>query len=241
MIHNIDPPLSQWNVGRSVMVSDTDATHILFANKGDSRGPKVEIVGGEAKIPDYLLQTGKILVAYLMRNGVTLESKSFPVVNQPKPDDYVYTETEIRIWEELEERITALEENGGSGTTSIPRLIVQITEDEEGNYISSHTSQEIYDYWQNGGEVAVDFDYMDKFIPIRFDAARICFYRFGEHPYDIEEICIGYDGENNYVRRKYSDYATKADITKLEDSVGDIETALDSIIAIQNELIGGNS
>ena len=101
MIHNIDPQLSQWNVGRSVRVSDTNATHILFANQGDSKGPKIEIVDGEAKIPDYLLQTGKTLLVYLMLNGVTLESKAFPVAKQPRPEDYVYEDDQRNYIYEL--------------------------------------------------------------------------------------------------------------------------------------------
>lgn len=101
MIYNVDPQLSQWNVGRSIKVGDTNATHVLFACQGDSKGPKVEIVDGEAKIPDYLLQTGKTLIVYLMLDGVTLESKSFPVAKQPRPEDYVYEEDQRNYIYEL--------------------------------------------------------------------------------------------------------------------------------------------
>ena len=101
MIYNVDPQLSQWNVGRSIKVGDTNATHILFANQGDSKGPKIEIVDGEAKIPDYLLQTGKTLLVYLILNGVTLESRSFPVAKQPRPEDYVYEEDQRNYIYEL--------------------------------------------------------------------------------------------------------------------------------------------
>ena len=90
MIHNVDPQLSQWDVGRSVKVSGTNATHVHFANQGDSKAVKIEIKEGSAKIPDYLLQTGKTLIAYAYLDGVTLESKSFAVRKRPRPEDYVY-------------------------------------------------------------------------------------------------------------------------------------------------------
>ena len=35
--------------------------------------------------------------------------------------------------------------------------------------------------------------------------------------------------------------ARKADITYVDEQIGDIETALDGIIAIQNSLLGGDS
>lgn len=90
MIHNVDPQLNQWDVGRSVKVSDSNATHVHFANQGDSKAVKIEIKEGSAKIPDYLLQTGKTLIAYAVLDGVTLESKSFAVRKRPRPEDYVY-------------------------------------------------------------------------------------------------------------------------------------------------------
>lgn len=95
MIHNVDPQLSQWDVGRSVSISGSDATHVHFANQGDSKAVVVEIKNGAAEIPDFLLQTGKTLIAYCVlhksdTNKVTLESKPFSVRKRERPEDYVY-------------------------------------------------------------------------------------------------------------------------------------------------------
>lgn len=93
MILNVDPQLSQWDAGRSVSVSeDSVATHIHFANQGDSKAVIIEIVDGSAKIPDFLLHTGKTVIAYEVLNGVTLGSRSFPVRKREKPESYVYEE-----------------------------------------------------------------------------------------------------------------------------------------------------
>lgn len=90
MIHNID--LCQWDVGRTLTISDSEATHIHFANQGDSYAVIMYIDNGSVLIPDYLLQTGKTLIAYAVKNGVTLESKTFPVHKRERPADYVYEE-----------------------------------------------------------------------------------------------------------------------------------------------------
>ena len=93
MILNVDPQLSQWDAGRSVSVSeDSVATHIHFANQGDSKAVIIEIVDGSAKIPDFLLHTGKTVIAYEVLDGVTLGSRSFPVRKREKPESYVYEE-----------------------------------------------------------------------------------------------------------------------------------------------------
>ncbi len=107
MIHNVDPQLSQWDVGRSVSVTDSKATHIHFANQGDSKAVIIDIINGEAKIPDYLLQTGKALIAYAVLGGVTLESKAFPVRKRERPENYVYEDDQRNYIYALTEQVEA--------------------------------------------------------------------------------------------------------------------------------------
>ena len=101
MIQIIGPQLTQWDVGRSVSVSNSDATHVHFANQGDSKAVIMQIENGTAKIPEYLLQTGKALLAYAVLNGVTLESKTFSVCKRAKPTNYVYEDDERNYIYEL--------------------------------------------------------------------------------------------------------------------------------------------
>ena len=101
MIHNVDPQLTQWDVGRIVTISDSNATHIHFANQGDSKAVIIEIENGSAKIPDYLLQTGKTVIAYAVKDGVTLESKSFSVRKRERPENYVYEDDQRNYIYEL--------------------------------------------------------------------------------------------------------------------------------------------
>lgn len=91
MIQIIGNRLSQWDVGRLVEVTG-EASHVHFANQGDSKAVIIDVEEGKAKIPDYLLQTGKTLLAYEVLNGVTLESYTFAVRKRERPENYVYEE-----------------------------------------------------------------------------------------------------------------------------------------------------
>ena len=111
MIYNVGPQFTQWDTGRSVSVSDSDATHIHFANQGDSKAVIIEIINGLAKVPDYLFQTGKNLLAYAVKDGVTLESKSFAVSKRERPENYVYEEDQRNyIYELITSAETAIKE-----------------------------------------------------------------------------------------------------------------------------------
>ncbi len=100
MIELIGGQLHQWDVGRVVKVT-SDAKQVHIANKGDSRAPVLDLIEGQVKIPDYLLQTGKTLMVYAVLNGITVETKSFPVQNREKPDYYVYEEDQRNYIYEL--------------------------------------------------------------------------------------------------------------------------------------------
>ena len=90
MIQIVGPRLSQWDTGRRLSVTGSTATHVHIANRGDSHAPIMDIVNGEAKIPDYLLQNGKELCVYLVMDGITQESKIFSVQKRERPENYVY-------------------------------------------------------------------------------------------------------------------------------------------------------
>ena len=92
MIEIFGTELFQWDTGRSVKVTEIEADHVHFANKGDSKAVIMDIADSLAKIPDYLLQTGKQLCVYAVKNGVTIESKIFYVKNRERPENYVYEE-----------------------------------------------------------------------------------------------------------------------------------------------------
>lgn len=90
MIEIIGTALNQWDVGRSVKITGFEVEYAHFANKGDSKAVVVGVVDIDAKIPDFLLQTGKELCVYAVKDGITLESKTFYVKKREQPENYVY-------------------------------------------------------------------------------------------------------------------------------------------------------
>lgn len=110
MIQIVGPQLHQWDTGRFVSANDTNSTHVHFANQGDSRAVIMDLVDGQSKVPDYLLQTGKALCVYLVLDGVTQESKTFHVTKRERPENYVYEEDQRNfIYELITEAQTATE------------------------------------------------------------------------------------------------------------------------------------
>lgn len=119
--------LYQWEIGRKICITPAPGTTVSavhFAHPGDSEAPTV-IPREEnglivADIPNYLLQSGRSIVAFLVdvdENKIeTTSDRIFSVINRPKPADYVYTETEVLTWYSLEKRIKNLEEN----STEVP-------------------------------------------------------------------------------------------------------------------------
>lgn len=92
MIEIIGTELNQWDSGRYVQVTGIEASQVHFANTGDSKAVIMELADSQAKIPDYLLQTGKQLCVYAFANGVTIERKIFPVRKRERPESYAYDE-----------------------------------------------------------------------------------------------------------------------------------------------------
>ncbi len=100
MIELVGDQLFQWDVDRKVRIIG-DATHAHFANQGDSKAPIMPVENGEADVPNYLLQSGKTLVVYAVKDGVTLEFKHFSVRDRERPENYVYDDDQRNYIYEL--------------------------------------------------------------------------------------------------------------------------------------------
>ena len=92
MIEIIGTELNQWDVGRHVKITGIEAEYAHFANQGDSKAVIMGVVDIDATVPDYLLQTGKPLCVYAVKDGITIESKTFYVKKRERPENYVYDE-----------------------------------------------------------------------------------------------------------------------------------------------------
>ena len=111
MIEIVGTELNQWDVGRVVQITGVEAEYAHFANKGDSKAVIMGVVDIEAKIPDYLLQTGKPLCVYAVKDGITIESKTFYVKHRERPENYVYEGDQRNyIYELITNAQTAIDE-----------------------------------------------------------------------------------------------------------------------------------
>lgn len=86
--------LWQWDTGRKLNV-DVECSQVHFSNKVFGRSVDVDVVGGTAIIPDFLLQADKDILAWGFvgspENGYTKISKVFKVNRRNKPSEYVFT------------------------------------------------------------------------------------------------------------------------------------------------------
>lgn len=93
--------LHQWDVGRRVVVTGIEVEHVHFANQGDSKAVIMGAVDIHAQIPDFLLQSGKQLCVYAVKDGITVESKTFYVKKRERPENYVYEDDQRNYIYEL--------------------------------------------------------------------------------------------------------------------------------------------
>ena len=93
--------LYQWDTGRRVVVTGIEVEYVHFANMGDSHAVIMGAVDIHAKIPDFLLQSGKQLCVYAVKDGITVESKVFYVKKRERPENYVYEDDQRNYIYEL--------------------------------------------------------------------------------------------------------------------------------------------
>lgn len=119
MLENGRQRLYQWDVNQRLIIGDEDITEVHFANKKTELSPVCEVYleNGQryANIPNSLLRESWPLYVYGCCADCVRAAVNFEVVRRCKPDGYVYTETEVKRYADLDERIKALEQGGGSG------------------------------------------------------------------------------------------------------------------------------
>lgn len=160
MIRPIGGALWQWDSGRRVEITPRPGCTVDAVNfyNGTTEKALVGVLHNDgevftAKIPNLLLQSDNNLIVYSIMidddGAQTTESMTLGVNEKPKPDDYVYTETEILTWTELDGRIKVIEEAletgdiPGGGECSIKVIETAINGNpkinlrdlESGNYI----------------------------------------------------------------------------------------------------------
>lgn len=130
MITLIDGDLYQWDTGRRIFV-EPDNGYIVhevhFTNKKLDFAyvvkTYIEDDGVYCAIPNILLQQYYDLICYEVRENnageESLSTTKFDIIKRNRPNDYVYTESEKYTYEEIENRLTILEEGFDEVKTTV--------------------------------------------------------------------------------------------------------------------------
>lgn len=108
----------QWDLDRKLIVDDDNITEVHFCNRtAECALPVATYKEGEltlVNVPNLILQESFRMNVYAYDGEYTKHAERFEIIPRSKPDTYVYTETEIKTWDELFERIEQIEQNGVS-------------------------------------------------------------------------------------------------------------------------------
>lgn len=106
----------QWDTDRQLIVDDKSITEVHFCNKTEDCALVVEVFDRDGmrlvNVPNILLQDDWRLNVYAYDGRATRYDAVFEVRTRTKPDTYIYTETEIKNYDDLAERVAQIEENG---------------------------------------------------------------------------------------------------------------------------------
>ena len=160
----------QWDLNQRIILTNIKAgTEVHFSDEHNTFDDCPITITYEndgniyANIPNIFLQKNGIITVYIYvkeENEAYTEHKTeILVLRRPKPSDYVYTETEVKTWEQLNKRIDAisLERNAINKVESLP------TENISVNYYY-RTSDGVY--WFDGKwHKVVDEETLKSFVP----------------------------------------------------------------------------
>lgn len=106
----------QWDKDRKLIVEDSSIPEVHFCNRTSDCSLVCETFteGGVTyvNVPNVLLQNEFKLRVYAYNRDYTKFEEDFKIIPRTKPADYVYTPTEIKSFDDLEERVEALETEG---------------------------------------------------------------------------------------------------------------------------------
>lgn len=160
----------QWDLNRKLIIDDSSINQVHFCNKTDDCSLVCDVYEQEGKrlvdVPNILLQDTWRINVYGYDKEYTKHCAKFDIVARSKPEDYVYTETEVKTWNELEERIAYIEENGtGGGTTEATSCI----------YVGNTEPIDDVLVWINPEEAATEYAtkvYVDEAVSDLEEAAK---------------------------------------------------------------------
>lgn len=241
----------QWDLGQRLVVADDVCCEVHFCNDTTDCAlvsAVYELDGKRvADVPNILLQTAAPLrvFAYAQSDNEerTIHSEILTVIARTKPDDYVYTEIEVWTAEKaVEDALNAAKERGDFKGDPGPKgdpgavkyvVVTELPETDTENAIyllpnEDNAEGNVFDEyifvdgkWEKIGSASVAVN-LDEYVKIS----------------DMDAL-VKDSVTTNTETLTAEEKAAAQTWLGITEQIGNIETALDDIIAIQNELIGG--
>lgn len=115
----------QWDVDRKLIIEDPDVKEVHFTNRATNDAYVCLTYAEDGKtlvnVPNILLQTNWRIQAYAYDGKHTKHDKCYEVKSRSKPNDYIYTETEVVTVDKAVE--IAIEEAKATGAFKDEELI----------------------------------------------------------------------------------------------------------------------
>ena len=133
----------QWDIDRQIIVDDPSITEVHFCNRTDECSLVTEVISGVANVPNILLQSSFDLRVFGYDGKATLHEKTFKVKPRTRPSDYVYTETEVKNYDELSKRIDELVNADGIYKLVLPAEGEAVTDERTVEILDKYTCTDI--------------------------------------------------------------------------------------------------
>lgn len=105
----------QWDINQKLIVSDKTIDEVHFCNRMGSCSFVREVYLKDGlylvDVPNTILRDDLPIKAYAYDLNHTEVCHTFDVMRRTRPEDYVYTDEEQKVWADLEARIDAMEDD----------------------------------------------------------------------------------------------------------------------------------
>lgn len=133
----------QWDLNQRLVINSDSITEVHYSNRTSECSLITEVYEENgvkySNIPNILLQTDCRIHIYAVDADHTVYEKTYKVHSRSKPADYVYTETEIKSWENLENYVRSEIENMKVLISTIPKFDILVVEELPVENIQKYT------------------------------------------------------------------------------------------------------
>ena len=211
----------QWDTYRRLIIDDADINEVHFCNRSSNCSLVCEVYEESGKryanVPNLILQEALPIKVYGSCGEYTKEIGTYNVLSRTKPADYIYTETEVRRWEDNENRIEQLEKDTDNMKKSVAK-VENTVKTKLDKVTTASDKTRLYGVNGNGDNKL---------------------YSIASAPLASTIVWRDNEGRTSFEAPKTAKHAVNKEY--VDKAIGNVETALDRIIAIQEALIGGTA